>query len=133
MPPGQRMAPSPEMMDNEESGNTGQLEFKPGRKPKDAIEGDMIRFLYSNDDSVHWLQGRLYSRIDSLETAIESEWSSNRFKVDMISTINHWGYPKAPPASATVNITYKTSWALGMKVDPFPETADTRNVKVHLG
>ena len=50
------MAPNPEMMGNEEPDSTEQLEFKPGRKPKDAIEGDMIRFLYSNDDSVHWLQ-----------------------------------------------------------------------------
>ena len=75
IPPGiQRglIASNHETMGNREPGDTEQLEFKPGRKPKEAIEGDMVRFLYSNDDSIYWLQGRLNSRIDSLETAIES-------------------------------------------------------------
>ena len=122
-------------MGKKEPGNTEPLEFKPGRKPKEAIEGDVIRFLYSDydDDSVSWLQGRLNSRIDKLETAVESGWLDNRFKVDMISIITHWGNPKPPPISTTVNLTNKISWALGMKVDPFPETDDARNVKIHLG
>ena len=34
-----------ETMGNREPGDTEQLEFKPGRKPKEAIEGDMVRFL----------------------------------------------------------------------------------------
>ena len=70
------MVSSTEMMDNKEPGNTASLEFKPGRRPKEAIEGDVIRFLYSpNDDySAYWLQGTLNSRIDKLETAVESGW-----------------------------------------------------------
>ena len=52
-----------------------KIEFKPGRKPKEAIEGDMIRFMYNDydDGSVSWLEGRLLSRIDTLEDAVESE------------------------------------------------------------
>ena len=74
-PPGSQggtITPKPETIDNKEPGNTEQLEFKPGRKPKEEIEGDVIRFLYSNDDSIYWLQGRLNSRIDNLETAVKS-------------------------------------------------------------
>ena len=54
---------------------TRKLEFKPGRKPKEAIEGDMVRFLHNDyvKGSVSWLQGRLISRIDKLEDAVESE------------------------------------------------------------
>ena len=37
---GGTITPKPEMIDNKEPGNTEQLEFKPGRKPKEAIEGD---------------------------------------------------------------------------------------------
>ena len=75
-----------------------------GKKPKEAIEGDMIRFMYNDyeNGSVSWLQGRLVSRIDELEDAVESEWMRNRFKVDTISTIGHWGSPETPPASTTV-------------------------------
>ena len=51
----------------------------------------------------------------------------------MISIITHWGNPKPPPITTTVNLTNKTSWALGMKVDLFPKTDDARNVNIHLG
>ena len=136
IPPGiqkEFVACNHEMISHRKPGDTEHLEFKPGRKPEDAAEGDVIRFLYSNDNSIHWLQGRLNSRIDSLETAIKSGWMNNRFKVDMISVITHWGYPKLPPISAIVNITTKTSWALGMKDESLPETGDARDIKIHLG
>ena len=37
-----------------------KIEFRPGRNPKEAIEGDLIRFLHKNHDnnSVSWVQGR---------------------------------------------------------------------------
>ena len=44
------MATSHEMKDNKEPENTESFEFKPGRRPKEAIEGDVIRFLYSPSD-----------------------------------------------------------------------------------
>ena len=81
MPPGVqggRMASNPEMMGNREPGNIEQLEFKPGRKPKEAIEGDMVRFLYSYVDSIYWLQGRLNSRIDSLETETTTNFNHSQ-------------------------------------------------------
>ena len=63
---------------------TKSLEFKPGERPEEAIQGDVIRFLYSpnGDPSAYWLQGTLNSRIDKLETAVESGWRKNRFEVD---------------------------------------------------
>ena len=69
-----------------------KITFRPGRDPKEAIEGDFIRFLHRNcDDSVSWLEGRLVGRIDKLEDAIRSKWTTNRFTVYISSTINHWG------------------------------------------
>ena len=109
-----------------------KIEFKPGRKPKEAIEGDMIRFMYNDyeNGSVSWLQGRLVSRIDDLEEAVESEWMRNRFKVDTISTIRHWGSPETPPASTMVNVSYCTDWVLGIQGDC---TDDVQNKKICLG
>ena len=91
------------MMNANESGTNEKIEFKPGRKPKDAIEGDMIRFMYNDydNDLVSWLQGRLVSRIDKLEDAVDSEWMKNRFRVDTISTIAHWSNLETQPASTT--------------------------------
>ena len=123
------------MMNANESVTNEKIEFKPGRKPKEAIEGDMIRFTYSDydNDSVSWLQGRLVSRIDKLEDAVESEWMRNRFRVDTISTIAHWGKPEIPPASTTVNVSYCTNWVLGIKGDQLDYTDDVQNEKIYLG
>ena len=88
---------------NTDSQNANEkIEFKPGRKPMEAIEGDLIRFMYNDYDnnSVSWVQGRLASRIDNLNDAVDSEWAMNRFRVDTISTIAHWGGPGSPPSSA---------------------------------
>ena len=81
-----------EMTGNKEPGDIESLEFKPGKRPEEAIQGDVIRFLYSpnGDPSAYWLQGKLNSRIDKLETAIESGWRNNRFEVNRISIITHW-------------------------------------------
>ena len=40
--------------------------FSPTRKPRDAIEGDILRFLYTNpsNSSTSWVQGRLTCRLD---------------------------------------------------------------------
>ena len=38
-------------MSANESGTDEKIEFKPGRKPKDAIKGDMIRFMYNGYDN----------------------------------------------------------------------------------
>ena len=75
---------------NTDSQNANEkIEFKLGRKPKEAIEGDLIRFMYNDYDnnSVSWVQGRLASRIDNLNDAVDSEWRMNRFRVNTISTI----------------------------------------------
>ena len=88
------------------------MTFSSDRKPKDAIEGDLVRFMYKDpaNESTSWIQGRLSSRIDKLDDAINSEWMMNRFRVDNISSIVHWGNPKPPPASTIVNINYCNTW-----------------------
>ena len=107
-----------------------KIMFRPGRDPKEAIEGDLIRFLHRNrDNSVSWLEGRLVGRIDKLEDAIRSNWTTNRFTVDISSTINHWGDPGSPPPSTTVNISYGTKWALGIEGNHFSDT----DMILHLG
>ena len=95
-----------EIIDADNSIAEEKIEFRPGRKPKEAIEGDLIRLMYKDYDnnSVSWVQGRLVSRIDKLDDAVKSEWTMNRFRVDTISTIAHWGGPGIPPSSTTVNI-----------------------------
>ena len=84
-----------EMVNTDSPNANEKIEFKPGRKPKEGIEGDLIRFMYKDyaNNSVSWVQGRLTSRIDKLDDAVDSEWTMNRFRVDTISTIAHWGGP----------------------------------------
>ena len=55
---------------------TKALEFKPTKRPEEAKQGDLIRFMYSpsNDPSAYWLQGALSRRIDNYETAEKSGW-----------------------------------------------------------
>ena len=93
----------------------------------------MIRFLYSDHNSVCWLQGRLNSRVDTLETAVKSGWVNNRFEVDMISTLTHWGDLKPLPTIITVNLNNKTRWALGIQSGLSSKTGDDRNMKIRLG
>ena len=68
-----------EIIDKTRSSASEMIEFRPGRDPKEAIEGDLIRFLHKDHDnnSVSWVQGRLVSRIDKLEEAVRSEWTMN--------------------------------------------------------
>ena len=61
-------------------------------------------------------------KIDTLEDAIRSEWTTNRFTVDISSTINYWGDPGSPPPSTTVNISYGTEWALGIEGNHLGDT-----------
>ena len=57
-----------------------------------------------------------------MEDAVKSEWTMNRFTVDITSTINHWGDPGIPPPSTTVNISYGTKWALGIEGNQISDT-----------
>ena len=49
--------------------------FSPARSPRDAIEGDILRFLYTNpsNNSTSWVQGRLACRLDKLDDAMKSD------------------------------------------------------------
>ena len=121
---------------NTDSQNANEkIEFKLGRKPKEAIEGDLIRFMYNDYDnnSVSWVQGRLTSRIDNLDDAVDSEWTMNRFRVDNIIPIANWGNPKSPPSSTIVNINYYTKWLLGIRNDQLNGITDRKNQKLYLG
>ena len=96
------------------------LEFKHDKRPEEAIQWKVIRFMYSSnsDSSAYWLQGTLKARIDELKTAEKSGWRKNRFEVNKISIIKHWGDPKPLPTRIVVNLSTETIWALGEKIDP---------------
>ena len=99
--------------------NDENVMFSSDRKPRDAIEGDAIRFLYTDpsNDSTSWMQGRLASRLDKLDDALNSEWAMNRFRINDIRAVNYWSNPEPPPNSAIVNINYSTTWVLGIQDD----------------
>ena len=122
-----------EIMDKTRSSASEMIEFRPGRDPREAIEGDLIRFLHKDHDnnSVSWVQGRLVSRIDKLEDAVRTEWTMNRFTVDITSTINYWGDPGILPSSATVNISYGTKWALGFESSQLSNTDKRLSLGYH--
>ena len=124
-----------EVMNTDSPNINGKIEFKTGRKPKEAIEGDLIRFMHKDHErnSVSWVQGRLVSRIDSLDDAVESEWAMNRFRVDTINTIAHWGVPGIPPSSTTVSVSYGTKWILGIRGDQLSGANDGQIKKLYLG
>ena len=85
----------------------------------------------SANNSISWVQGRLTSRIDKLNDAVDSEWTMNRFRVDNISPIAHWGYSKSPPSSAIVNVSYCTKWLLGIKNVQLNDTDDGQINKLY--
>ena len=74
--------------------------FSPTRKPRDAIEGDILRFLYTDpsNNSTSWVQGRLACRLDRLDDAMNSEWMMNRFRINDIKDINYWSNPEPLPS-----------------------------------
>ena len=115
--------------------HTVPLEFKHGKRPEEAKQGNVIRFMYSpnGDPSAYWLQGTLNSRIDKLETAVKSGWRKNRFEVNKISIIKHWGDPKPLPTTITVNLTKETAWALGTRIESCSRKECDQHVRIHLG
>ena len=77
--------------------------FRPRKDPKEAIEGDLFRFLQKNcDNSVSWPDGR-------------SGWAPNQVTADLSNTINRWGDPGSPPPPSTANMNYDTKWAQGIE------------------
>ena len=123
------------MTGDKELEDTKSLEFKHGKRPEEAIQGDVIRFMYSpnSDPSAYWLQGTLTVRIDDLETAASSGWRKNRFEVNKISIIKYWGDLKTLPTTIVVNLTNETVWALGKKVESCSRKECDHNVRIHHG
>ena len=122
-----------EIIDKTRPKTNEMIEFRPGRDPKEALEGDLIRFLHRNHDnnSISWLQGRLVSRLDDLEDTIRNEWTKNRFIVDITDIINYWGNPGITPSSTTVNITHGTKWALGLESSQVGNTDERLSLGCH--
>ena len=112
--------------------NDENVMFSSDRKPRDAIEGDFIRFLYTNpsNNSTSWMQGRLTSRLDKLDDELNSEWAMNRFRINDIRAVNYWSNPEPPPNSAIVNINYSTTSVLGIHND---QLGDKENQKLSIG
>ena len=99
--------------------DTKVLEFLPGRKPEVVDVGETIRFMHRSHDgsSSYWLQGILDKRIDKYEDAKKSRWNRNRFRVNSISIIKHWGDLKTLPETLTINLTKETAWSLDTEIE----------------
>ena len=93
--------------------------FSPTRSPRSAIEGDFLRFPYTNpnDNSNSWVQGRLACRLDKLDDALKSDWMMNRFKIKDIRATDDWSNSEPLPTAAIFNIAYNTEWILGIHND----------------
>ena len=94
---------------------TKVLQFFSDTQPKDAKLGETIRFMHNPGDgsSVYWIQGTLSKRMNKYDVAKKSGWTKNRFRVNSISVISHWGDLKPLPETLTINLTKDTAWALG--------------------
>merc|ERR1711873_280962 len=77
---------------------------------KNAIEGDILVFPYSN----LWFQGRLACRFYTLKDARRSDWKTNRFKVDEIRATDDLNNSGHLPTAALFNLSYDTDWILGI-------------------
>ena len=80
--------------------NQNNVTFSTFRTPKNAIEGDLLVFPYSN----LWFQGRLACRFDRLEDAIRSEWKTNRFKIEDIRATDDLNNSGLLPTAAIFNL-----------------------------
>ena len=111
---------NPHMMTTERQGeDTKVLEFLPGRKPEVVDVGETIRFMHRSHDgsSSYWLQGILDKRIDKYEDAKKSRWNKNRFRVNSLGIIKHWGDLEPLPETLTTNLTKESAWSLGTEVE----------------
>ena len=94
--------------------------FSTFRSPRNAIEGDLLVFPYSN----LWFQGRLACRFDRLEDAIRSDWKTNRFKIEDIRATDDLNNSGLLPTAAIFNLTHDTDWILGIHGDQKMKTTD---------
>ena len=105
--------------DNEKVKLTRVLEFVPARKPEQAKIGEIVRFMYNPGDghSAYWLQGTLEKRLDKYNVAKESKFTRNRFRVNKLSIVSHWGEKGTIPETLTVNLSKNTAWSLGSEIE----------------
>ena len=105
--------PAGEEKDERDTVNRYNINFSIFQSPKNAIEGDILVFPYSN----LWFQGRLACRFDKLEDARRSDWKTNRFKVDEIRATDDLNNSGHLPTTALFNLSYDTDWILGIHGD----------------
>ena len=67
-----------------------------------------------NGHSAYWMQGTLEKRLDKYNVAKESKFLRNRFRVNKLSIVNHWG---TIPETLTVNLSKNTAWSLGNEIE----------------
>ena len=90
--------------DSEKVKLTKVLEFVPARKPEQAKLGEVVCFMHNlgNGLSAYWMQGTLDKRLDKYSVAKESKFTRNRFRVNKLSIVNHWGEKGTIPETLTV-------------------------------
>ena len=70
-----------------------------------------------NGQSAYWMQGTLEKRLDKYKVAKESNFTRNRFKVNKLSIVTHWGEKGEIPETVTVNLSKNTAWSLGNETE----------------
>ena len=71
--------------------------------------------------------------MNKYEVAKKSGWTKNRFRVNSISIINHWGDLKPLPETLTINLTKNTAWSVGTEVELPTLKEDDLALRLELG
>ena len=102
--------------------NEYNINFSIFKSPKNAIEGDILVFPYSN----LWFQGRLACRFDTLNDARRSDWKTNRFKVDEIRATDDLNNSRHLPTTALFNLSYAQIGSLASMMTNKMKTTDPK-------
>ena len=96
---------------------TKVLQFLTEVEPKEARIGTIVRFLWNpgNGTTFCWMQGEIDKRVDKYNESKEKKWRTNKVRVKNLMIVNYWGddCPETLPETLVVNLTEKTTWALG--------------------
>ena len=99
---------------------TKVLQFLTEVEPKKATIGTIVRFMWNpgNGTTLCWLQGEIDKRVDKYNESKEKKWRTNKVRVKDLKVANYWGddCPETLPETVVVNLTEKTTWALGTEV-----------------
>ena len=99
---------------------TKVLQFLTEVDPKKATIGTIVRFMWNpgNGTTLCWLQGEIDKRVDKYSDSKEKRWKTYKVRVKDLKVANYWGddCSETLPETLVVNLTEKTTWAIGTEV-----------------